>query len=616
MKSYFALEGVVFLCWAALGVFASGAPPVADPVVWLDAESGIVTDGSGGIERWEDQSGNGHHFEQADETKRPVLESSGFVVNGGDLVLLESNLNGNDTWGGTLGQPFVIDEEIFARRLAAFDHNQDGISGSITVQIRERGDGGTALTSGDDVEGPILAQLTFTTAEPGELEDQWRWKDLAEALTLAPGSYVLTAFGYTGDDRFYESNTTPRGPAGPGVRWTGRGIYSSQSEPGAWPTVVGSAVGRYAGSGNMRYELAAAVREEHPAVRFDGSNDGLLAVDALAVGRPSTVIAVMRPDHNSFGYALQNSSGSHWYISNDRYHAGSTVRLLSPDWSEARVVAMVQTGGDTRAYSNLDDVTLAEGLVGADPGRLALGGGEGRSNNPLACRIAEVIVYDRALGPAELRATQAYLGERYGIFQAPAARPDIAPVGDLGTGDVSVTLTTLTAGAEIRYTLDGGEPDVSSALYGGPFTVSRGTEVRARAFLDGAPASGVASQFYGDAAADAPPLTGALAWLRADRGVETDTDGRVSRWRDLTGNGNDVSQGTSSQRPLARDGLPQGGGVAIRTTSTGEGITRFWPGDSPAPIATRTTTRPRGSRPAWNSSAIRVSARRRETGRL
>ncbi|MBN2163790.1 MAG: lamin tail domain-containing protein [Pontiellaceae bacterium] len=48
-----------------------------------------------------------------------------------------------------------------------------------------------------------------------------------------------------------------------------------------------------------------------------------------------------------------------------------------------------------------------------------------------------------------------------------------------------VTISNITAGAEIRYTLDGSEPTSSSPLYTGPLTVSTTTTLRAKAFLDG-----------------------------------------------------------------------------------------------------------------------------------
>ena len=52
----------------------------------------------------------------------------------------------------------------------------------------------------------------------------------------------------------------------------------------------------------------------------------------------------------------------------------------------------------------------------------------------------------------------------------------------LFTEPVPVALATTTAGAEIRYTLDGSEPDETSALYAGPVVVDRSLTLKARGF--------------------------------------------------------------------------------------------------------------------------------------
>ena len=50
----------------------------------------------------------------------------------------------------------------------------------------------------------------------------------------------------------------------------------------------------------------------------------------------------------------------------------------------------------------------------------------------------------------------------------------------LFTEPVAVALATTTAGAEIRYTLDGSEPDETSVLYAGPVVVDRSLTLKAR----------------------------------------------------------------------------------------------------------------------------------------
>ena len=63
------------------------------------------------------------------------------------------------------------------------------------------------------------------------------------------------------------------------------------------------------------------------------------------------------------------------------------------------------------------------------------------------------------------------------------APPVVSPDdGSIFLDSVSVSISYPAAGAEIRYTLDGGDPERGSALYSGPFQLRRGATVKARAF--------------------------------------------------------------------------------------------------------------------------------------
>ena len=66
-----------------------------------------------------------------------------------------------------------------------------------------------------------------------------------------------------------------------------------------------------------------------------------------------------------------------------------------------------------------------------------------------------------------------------------AAAPSITPNGGTISGPVAVTLSTTTAGATIRYTLDGSSPTSSSPVYQGPIAVSSSLTLRAQAFASG-----------------------------------------------------------------------------------------------------------------------------------
>ena len=542
--------------------------PVADPTIWLRADQGVIDDGAGGVERWEDQSGNGNDFLQATATRRPTLRADGVVLGGGELIELENTQNGNSTYGGTLAIDFIVEEEIEVTHLAAFDHLRDGINGTLTVKLWSRPDNGTKRVAGDDSEGTLLEQLTFSSADPGELVESYRWRPLSSPRTLPPGSYTLSGSGYTGTDYYFSSSNAVFGPTWKGISFPPETRYGS--DPSAWPTTITSLGTRYGGCANLRFHPVSSTTSSLPAVVFDGTDDGLLAPEGMDLGRPSTVFIVAEADRSEFGYILQNAGGNNqWSIRTDGYYVGGWVRQVGPTWWEPTLMAMVNGPAGTRAIQNLDELTLDGSLAGIGPGRLALGGGEGRFINAYPGRVAELVAFDRQLSEAEILAMQKYFGDRYSIFETPVATPEISPPGDIGTGDVAVTLASNTAGAEIRYTLDGSEPTATSTLYSGAIQVGRGIQVRAKGFLAGSPDSGVASQYYAaEGGPDLPP-GGPVGWFRADRGVETDANGGVTEWSDLTGNGNSFLQGTAAQRPHVESF--SGNGLAIRTVHGDEG---------------------------------------------
>ena len=74
-----------------------------------------------------------------------------------------------------------------------------------------------------------------------------------------------------------------------------------------------------------------------------------------------------------------------------------------------------------------------------------------------------------------------------------AIPPKISPNGGVFGNTTTVTITSRTSGATIRYTTDGSTPTASSTLYAGPFKVSSTAMVRARAFKGNMADSNVAS---------------------------------------------------------------------------------------------------------------------------
>lgn len=116
-----------------------------------------------------------------------------------------------------------------------------------------------------------------------------------------------------------------------------------------------------------------------------------------------------------------------------------------------------------------------------------------------------------------------------------AAAPTFSPVGGTYSTAQTVTVSTTTSGASIRYTTDGSTPtSTTGTLYSGPITVSSTTTVKAIAYASGFTDSAVSTATYTIAVTPAKIVVpGASVLASADDGnVAANTvDGSLStRW--------------------------------------------------------------------------------------
>jgi hypothetical protein len=75
-------------------------------------------------------------------------------------------------------------------------------------------------------------------------------------------------------------------------------------------------------------------------------------------------------------------------------------------------------------------------------------------------------------------------------------KPSIAPLGGEFNDSVALVMTTATAGAEIRYTLNGAEPGQTSPLYSDAIILHSSAKVKAKGFKDGMTPSSVAEAAF------------------------------------------------------------------------------------------------------------------------
>ncbi|MCR5752450.1 MAG: chitobiase/beta-hexosaminidase C-terminal domain-containing protein [Kiritimatiellae bacterium] len=136
--------------------------------------------------------------------------------------------------------------------------------------------------------------------------------------------------------------------------------------------------------------------------------------------------------------------------------------------------------------------------------------GSGAANTALSATVEDDAAGFLAQNATALRVTfgqQNNVAQYYAEIEAVGTAAGVAPVATVADPTfspasctfypaASVTLSCTTAGATIRYTLDGSEPTDSSAAYTGPIAISATTTVKARAFAADMNPSAIASATF------------------------------------------------------------------------------------------------------------------------
>ncbi len=117
-------------------------------------------------------------------------------------------------------------------------------------------------------------------------------------------------------------------------------------------------------------------------------------------------------------------------------------------------------------------------------------------NNASVTRRAGLVAVALVLVALWLSSASCLLAKEKNADKSSAPPPIFSPPGGAYATNVLVQLSTRSASAVIRYTLDGMEPDESSPVYSAPIPLTNSTLVRAKAFAKGKAASVVAAEAY------------------------------------------------------------------------------------------------------------------------
>lgn len=458
---------------------------------------------------------------------------------------------GAQPWAGEIAEFLVFDRELLAAErdaVEAYLADRNGITRSVASPQASPGGGmyGEATT------------VTLTTPTPGAtLRYTVNGSDLATAADGLPYQGPLSISSTTTvKARAFKAGLTPsvqlsvdyridpaigavpraglqlwlRGDAGVETsggavaRWldqSGLGRHADQTVAGNRPTIAATGVG-----GRLAISFSGASQFLRLPAGFRDFSQGLTAI---VIARPSASNSGARFFDLGVGPGTQNillaRNGTSTTLTYEVYGAGVSkgqVNIGDGLFNGSKhIISVVQLPtGKATVYQN--GVEQGSGSIGL-PANVArtsnlIGASNWAEGGYFQGEIAEILLYNLALEPTARTALEDYLRGRYGIATSTVATPAIVPPGGFQSGSVSVQLSTSTADALIRYTLDGSDPELTNPgarIYAGAFTLTATTTVKAKGFKSGFNDSPTATARF--TVGDAPSAGDGLAAVYFDQ---------------------------------------------------------------------------------------------------
>jgi hypothetical protein len=220
----------------------------------------------------------------------------------------------------------------------------------------------------------------------------------------------------------------------------------------------------------------------------DATTPGSFSI-SWPVNIPSTVLAntAFAGFTGATGGYVANQNILSWTMSSTSGGGGGTV--ATPTFSPA---AGTYLGTQTVTLSDTTSAAVIfYTLDGTQPGTSA-GGSTQQYSGPLAVSSTETI---KALATASGMTTSGTASATYTI-ESQVATPTFSPPAGSYSSAQTVTISTTSSGATIYYTTNGSTPTTSSAVYGGPVTVSASETLKAYATKSGYFDSNVGTAAY------------------------------------------------------------------------------------------------------------------------
>ncbi|MEO7318705.1 MAG: Ig-like domain-containing protein, partial [Chthoniobacteraceae bacterium] len=338
-------------------------------------------------------------------------------------------------------------------------------------------------------------------------------------------------------------------------------------------------------------KIIPAALNGKPVMRFDGVDDYLIVPDTASLsitGDITTFFVVKFDDFATFRAVWAKTQGNlpaptDFYIQPGSgfpqvYRGDGTNGQLAPFQSTVALTAETyQTVGfameDTTCSHFIGGSVTSSGVINViegDTDAALLIGTRGDLFTKMKGDIAEILIYDRALTPAERASVASYLGIKYGIAnEPPTVSLSAIPAGPSHPAGTTLTLTA--AANDTDGTISNVKFFANGTLIGTatapPYSIGVTLET-AGSYTFTATAtddrSGITNSapVVRTATGGAPPVlvvTSTLQlWLKADAGVTAGAGDTVLSWADQSGHANDAVAIDEPSAPIVAAGAING----------------------------------------------------------
>ena len=533
------------LCVIALLAFFVPCPsrgdmiPVGGAELWLQSDTGITLDGSNRVQRWDDQSGNGHYAEQTSSSLRPYPTGT--------------SPSGVQTINFVGGNYYLQVKKADTTDLKLPD-------GPKTMFVMNTG---TGITAGNRAP---TSQRIYT----GMRDSSTLWVGMG-------GTYANPAHSLNpADYHTYEVmvDTEAAGGGGTGRMYADGVQYWNSSFSGKTGTTLGVDVGR-AGGGGTEYlngQLAEVIIYSSTLSDLDRLQVQTYLENKYVTGDvPTTGLNLwLRSDR---GVVASGGAVSLWHdMSGNERHATQASASNKPSLSGTTPAGATTVHFDGNDHLEVQDPNDPSGVYKMDGSPktmfiIAKGSGlPGINRANVGSEPANTQRFYTGLNPYSSNEIWLGLGGTSTTVGVPHS-----------TSDCHIYSLSDTGGNQGKLFVDG------AAQYAGSFSGSTATtyavnvgrsggtgnigftgDIAEVLVYDGALSDAerrqVENYLHNKYVVSSPPIaTPQLElWLQADKGLGLDTTGRIAQWWDMSGNGRHAIQGNSSYRPIATGQTPIG----------------------------------------------------------